>query len=113
MVSCEVYLCFRSICSGNDLLGCAPSKVNWQTGTSLPTADARQPSSAMPTSASCFTAFPLAIRASPAVSAYAACLQEASDEVGAAIKIVLRESHNERPPLRGPELGSEMVRPQC
>lgn len=32
MVSCEVYLCFRSICSGNDLLGCAPSKVNWQTG---------------------------------------------------------------------------------
>lgn len=41
MLSCEVYFCCPSICSGNDLLGCAPSKGNWQTGTSFPTADAQ------------------------------------------------------------------------
>lgn len=58
MLSCEVYLCCPSICSENYLLGCTPSKGNWQTGTSFPTADARQPSSAMTTSASCFHCFP-------------------------------------------------------
>lgn len=59
MLSCEVYLCCPSICSGNDLLVHGLSRGNWQTGTSFPPADARQPSSAVPASASCLHCSPI------------------------------------------------------